>query len=325
MKKILKIFIPLILLGVLIYQFRIFFRTQSLSIFENLKSQVQNQIFIKTPCSEPIPYILNTFDTQFNISKSYFLSALSEAEAIWEKPFGMNLFIYTPENSALDVLKINLIYDYRQQATSKLASLGIIVKNDRASYDMLKKKFTALKAQYDIKKAAYDARVESFNAKQQAYETEVNYWNSRGGATPEEYNRLQAEKVSLKQEASQLQSEQVEINSMVDEINALVVALNRLVGTLNLSVNQYNTVNGARGESFEEGVYVSDGFNREIDIYEFSSRAKLVRVLAHELGHALGLDHMDDPKAIMYKLNQSSNLTLSEADLNALKTKCGVN
>ena len=332
MKKILKIFILLVVLGVFIYQFRVLFDTQSTSILDTLKSSF-NGVFLKAPCSEPIPYTLGTFDTQFNISKSYFLSALLDAEAVWEKPFGKNLFVYLPESSVSDVsaqtsysdeLKINLVYDYRQQATSKLASLGITVKNDRASYDMLKAKFTALQAEYNTEKNALNVRIDAFNQKQQAYEIEVNSWNKKGGAPQTEYDKLQNEKVSLKQEASELQSEQVKINAMVDEINALVVALNRLVTILNISVDQYNTVNGARGESFEEGVYIQNGSNREIDIYEFSSRAKLVRVLAHELGHALGLDHVDDPKAIMYKLNQSASLTLSEADLSALKTKCGV-
>ena len=42
-------------------------------------------------------------------------------------------------------LKINLIYDYRQQATEKLSGLGIVVDDNQASYDSLKVKFEALK------------------------------------------------------------------------------------------------------------------------------------------------------------------------------------
>ncbi|OGI80043.1 hypothetical protein A3D43_01400 [Candidatus Nomurabacteria bacterium RIFCSPHIGHO2_02_FULL_41_52] len=290
MRKILNLFFLLIILGTL-YQYRAPLGKQFLLLRDNLGA-----FFAKTPCLEPMPYALGSFDPKFGISQKYFF----------------------------DVLKINLIYDFRQQATSKLASLGIIVKNDRTSYDMLKAKFTALKAEYAAEKNAYDMQVADFNRKQQAYEAEVSFWNKKGGAPRQEYNKVEAERLALEAESKKLQAAQLRINNMVDEINALVVALNRLVASLNLSVDSYNTVNVSRGESFEEGVYTSDGSNREIDIYEFSSRAKLVRVLAHELGHALNLDHVDDAKAIMYKFNQGNNSTLTQADLAELNIKCQV-
>jgi hypothetical protein len=283
-KKFLKIILFLFLIA-LAYHFRAQLVAKFLLFQRNLGT-----LFVKAPCSEPIPYALGTFDNQFNISKSYFLSALSDAEVIWEKPLGKDLFAYMPaaspvdglwpRDSASDVLKINLIYDYRQQATSKLASLGIIVKDNQASYNMLKAKFTELQAKITVAKSDY--------------------------------------------ELSKSETTRIKINEMIAEANSMVVVLNRLIDTLNLSVEKYNTTSASRGESFEEGIYMSDGSNREIDIYEFSNRAKLVRVLAHELGHALDLEHVDDTKAIMYKLNQSSSLTLTQSDLNELKTKCGI-
>ena len=51
-------------------------------------------------------------------------------------------------------------------------------------------------------------------------------------------------------------------------------------------------------------------------------RLKLVRLLAHEMGHAVGIDHVGDPEAVMYKLNMGENLTATATDLAELNKVC---
>ncbi|MFA6257344.1 MAG: matrixin family metalloprotease [Candidatus Paceibacterota bacterium] len=275
------------------------------------------------PCEEPLAYKIENFDERFDVSEEYFVSALQDAEAIWEKPLDRDLFVYTPESKRPNVIKVNFIYDFRQATTSKLEVLDTKVEKTQASYDALKLKFESSKRAYEAAASSLNARVESFNEKKGSHEANVKYWNDKGGAPPREYKELEAERLSLEAEAAMLEREQEKVNQMADQVNFLVGELNAVAEALNLSVNHYNTVNGSRGETFEEGVYVSDGLKQEINIYEFSTRAELVRVLAHEFGHALTLEHVSDPNALMYELNESDNKELTAADIEEFESKCG--
>jgi predicted Zn-dependent protease len=311
MSKIVKFFSSLIftaaLAGVFIFVFH--------DHLQNLWSQVQTQYF---PCSQPIAYSLGAFDTKFGLSKKDFLSAVSAAEAVWEKPAAKDLFVYTEDGP----LKINLIYDIRQEATVKLQELNLNVTDNQKSYEAVKAKYDSLKAQYAKDRATLTAKISAVEVMKNKYEAEVEYWNSHGGASKETHSQLEKDRLALNVMIDQINQMQKTLNTKVDNINALVVVLNRLGKTLNMNVATYNQIGGQLAGEFEEGTYQSNENGEEIDIYQFDDRAKLIRVLAHELGHALGLDHVEDSKAIMYRLNDGVNEKLTDSDLEALKNHC---
>jgi hypothetical protein len=284
---------------------------------ENIWVAAYNRYF---PCRSPISYSLGSFDARFGISQKDFLDSLGQAENIWEKALGKNLFQYSQGGN----LKVNLVYDKRQETTKELSSMGITVKNDRASYDALKIKYDDLLVTYSQTKSQFQVDVSAFQARESAYNTEVSALNRKGKASPDDISRLKTEAEYLNNQSAILNQRQTELSKMVDEINALAGALNQLATSLNIDVKKYNTVGSSLGGEFEEGTYISGPLGQEIDIYQFENKTKLVRVLAHELGHALGLDHNEDPKAIMYRLNDGINEKLTVADITALKNLCGI-
>lgn len=114
------------------------------------------------------------------------------------------------------------------------------------------------------------------------------------------------------------------LNNTITSTNALGAEVNALVQELKLDVDTYNTTGMTRGEEFSEGEYIYDAEGKRINIYEFSDVTKLSRVLLHELGHAIQMDHVEEIGTIMYRLNEGENDTLTEADIAELKRACRV-
>lgn len=256
-----------------------------------LNASSLDNLFSYSICDEPIKYRIDTVDPKFNLSKEQFSLDVNQAAQIWNNEADKNLFIYDPAGD----LSINLIYDERQSLNNQIQQLEDTVKSDKQSLNPKVNEYEKLASEFKQKVIELNKKIEE--------------WNNKGGAPPDEYKKIIEEQQSL-------QSETDRLNSMAKSLNISTQEYNSQVNNLNQTIK---TFNNAITERPEEGIF--KGPENRIEIYFNISKTELVHTIAHELGHALGLDHLQNPKAIMYsKTNQS--IVLSDDDEKALEELC---
>lgn len=156
------------------------------------------------------------------------------------------------------------------------------------------------KSSIDSEVATYENLAKAFESKLAAFNSQVSFWNNQGGAPKEEYDKLKKEEEELKAEAQR-------INALAKKLNLSTQNYNKQVGTLNSTIHTFKT---ELEKKPEEGVYRPK--EQRIDIYFNINRDELIHTLAHEFGHAIGLNHIDNENAIMYAFTNKEITPVSE-------------
>lgn len=309
--RALNTFLPIILLiGIIIV-----FRTP-LWVFSY---QALGQI---APCRVPIPYLIAPIDPRFEVSRADVERAARDAVAVWEAAVGRDLFVEIATGTP--VVTVAFEYDVRQETTETLKDLGSQISQTNSKYEAVEADYNWKRSIFLQKKAAFESEAAAFERDAAAYQREVDSWNARGGAPQATVNELNRDKAELRSRSQTLQAHQREVNALADEVNTLAKQLNLMAHDINATARTYNTVGAQTGEEFEEGVYESRAGRETITVFEFDSQARLTRLLAHEFGHAIGLDHVEGEESIMYRLNSSSNSKPTDDDIAALEAACRI-
>jgi len=268
------------------------------------------------PCDKPLEYSIGQFDTQFNVSQADFKSYVSEAGSVWENILNRKIFIYNPNAD----FKINLVYDERQLDTiqKQKTEFGLSAVED--AFKKLDADFNTFKNEYDQKVSSYEQDLAAFKDRKSAYDTIVADWNSRGGAPKDKFQSLNAEGEYLNTEAQKLNNEVLAINTMTKQLNVLLNERNAKAIEYNKIAADYNK-KYSNSLEFNQAEYTGTAIN----VYQFGNKKDLILALTHELGHALGMNHVENPKSIMYYItgiNTETALTPTAEDLAELNRVC---
>lgn len=270
----------------------------------------------KNSCDTPITYSIGRIDKEFGISREDVEKHTMEASNLWNEALPKKTLLKEGEHP--DVT-INFVFDERQRATIQTQKLKAKIQEQKQNLTETRKLINDLKSEYEEKLSKYNNKKETYETRQAKYNNEVDKWNQKGGAPEKEYNDLIIERNLLDQEYNSLTVSLNELKALSTKINTYSDTHNETVKEVNAVVDE---VNAHVGTEFEEGVF--DPNDNSITIYEYENALGLKRVLAHELGHALGIDHVLNKDSIMYYLNDSNDFKLSNEDTEALKKICKI-
>lgn len=245
---------------------------------------------------------------------------MKEVEGLWSTAMSHDLLDYDPNGEVV----INLVYGEDQQRTEDEKTLSSRIEVLKKQVELSKHNYQRLMKSYQKKKNDLQTIISRYEELVKEYNTKISTWKAEGGIPQSKKQDVKQMQQRVSYLKSQIKGKQSNIGSLRKRINAKSEHLNTLIAQQNEMISKYND-RFSNPRKFDQGRYIRNGDHEKINIYQFSNRAELKTVLAHECGHAMGLGHVNNPKSIMNAMMDQQdifNLSLTKEDISAIKNQC---
>ncbi|MDZ7718854.1 MAG: matrixin family metalloprotease [Balneolaceae bacterium] len=271
-------------------------------------------------CSEPITWRIGSIDQRFDLNKDDLRRIMKDVRNLWSDAANRTLIQYSDSGE----VAINLIYSENQKFTENEQQLSGQIKKMRHNY-------FSMRTKYQRRSVEFQRQLKSYNQIFSEYAEIVNEYNLRlsrltnsGIVSRNDDEKLKNLKKQMEFLEKKLNPLEEKLNTEEGKLNQLSEKLNAYADEVNEFIYQYRNRFG-QVRTFHQGIYINVGNQKKINIYQFENLNKLRLVLAHEFGHALGLNHTDNPASIMnynmqFQLDES--LKLSDDDRDAIQNRC---
>lgn len=277
---------------------------------------------VVSPCNEPLTFNVGEIDERFLISKNELIDVIKLVTGVWSDVAGVPAAAYAANGE----VSVHLVYDEQQQLTDRESAFSSRIREREIYVNELERNYNDELRRFNDRVSIYQDKSNQLQNRINELNEWVNDRNQEGGLNEAQLQDFEKKRNVIDIESSQLNREAIQLSEIADEVNRRLGELNREINRKNELINEYNNrFSGTK--QFTQGTFEWQGSRKWINIYQFSNRAELELVVAHEMGHALGLDHVENPASIMYHLmggQESGSLFLSHEDRLALRERCGL-